>query len=491
MARYEIFPTPRKLDMTDQRVRLDATWGLRAGSAWEDAAGRYARLFGVSTRPAAKNIELVGDQGLGDEAYRLEIGPDALRVTAGEPGGFLRALATLDQLRNGPFVPQGTVEDWPRLKMRGIHFMFETFKQMDAEEAHRMLDLAGRLKLNTVLMEFGPRFPFQNPRHSAIVSPNALTREEVKALVSHARELGITPIPLLQSLGHLQYLLRHEQYTEICENPAVRTQMCPIDPNSVRVWTELAEEVLELFPGCTMMHIGADETRELGAGRSAEACKQVGKGGLFAGHINQVCRWLGERGITPILWDDMLCTHPEAMAMLENSAWLMYWDYWTTSHPSPLIIAREQKARRLKPEIEKAMYDQRWNRQWAGELSDVTAAVLRHFASAVDLGQTLDETFRKEFAPYLGPYFPKYVPAFPYLKYYQDKGRTVIGAPTCSGNRSTWHGMPDFPRYGQNIKTFADRCIECGAAGLVTTAWYNRIPEMLVQGMILTAEFTW
>ena len=489
MARYEIFPTPKKLNLTDQRVRIDESWGMRAGEAPQDVAGRYARLFNVPARPAPKNIELLADKSLGAEAYRLEISAESLRVWACERRGFLRALSTLVQLRDGPFVPQGTVEDWPRLNVRGIQFMLEGFKQMDAPEAHRMLDLAGRLKLNTVLIEFGDRFPFR--KHAAIVSPNTLSRNDVKELVAHAHELGITPVPLLQSLGHLEYLLRHEQYTSICENPAVRTQICPIDPNSVRVWTELAEEMLELFPGCKLMHIGADETRELGATRSAEACKQLGKGGLFAGHINQVCRWLLDRGITPILWDDMLCTHPEAMAMLEKDAWLMYWDYWTTSHPSPLIVAREQKARHPRQGVEKSMYDQRWNREWAGELSDVTRAMLRHYASAVDLAESLDEPFMKEFGSYLGEYFPKYVPAFPYLQYYLDKGRTVIGAPTCSGNRSTWNGLPDFPRFAQNIKTFADRCIETKAEGMLTTAWYNRIPEVLVQGMILTAEFTW
>lgn len=489
MARYEIFPTPKKMSLTDQQVRIDGSWGMRAAAASKDVAGQYARQFNVPLRPAANNIELIDDKSLGDEGHRLEIGPEALRVTAGDRRGFLRALATLDQLRDGPLVPAGTVEDWPRLKTRGIQFMFESFKQMNAAEARKMLDLAGRLKLNTVLMEFGPRFPFQ--KHSKIAAPNALTRDEVKDLVSHAHDLGITPIPLLQSLGHLEYLLRHEEYTDICEDPAKRTQMCPIDPKSIRVWTELAEDMLELFPGCKLMHIGADETRELGTGRSAEAGKKVGKGGLFVGHINQVCRWLGERGITPILWHDMLETHPEVLGTLEKNAWLMYWDYLTTSHPSPLIQARSQRARYLPPGVEKTMVDQRWTKEWAGELSDVTRATIKHFCTPVDLPKILDETFLKEFGPYLGPFFPKYMTAFPYLNYYLDRGRTVIGGPTCSGNHSTWCGMPDFPRFGQNIKTFADRCIETGANGLVTTAWYNRIPEMLVQGMILTAEFTW
>jgi hypothetical protein len=187
----------------------------------------------------------------------------------------------------------------------------------------------------------------------------------------------------------------------------------------------------------------------------------------------------------------MLCTHPQAMRTLDPSAWIMYWDYWTTQHPSPLLVAREQAANRPRPGHWTLMYDRRWLGQWAGELPDVTRSTLAYFGCAVDLAEALDPPFRSEFSRYLGPLFPKAVNAFPYLEYYQDKGRTVLGAPTCSGNQSVWHGLPDFPRFAANIKTFADRCIATGAPGLVTTAWYNRIPEMLVQGMILTSSFTW
>ena len=59
------------------------------------------------------------------------------------------------------------------------------------------------------------------------------------------------------------------------------------------------------------------------------------------------------------------------------------------------------------------------------------------------------------------------------------------------GIQLTWHGMPDFPRFGENIHCFARRCIDAKAGGLITTAWYNRAPEMLYSGLVSTAEFAW
>jgi hypothetical protein len=41
------------------------------------------------------------------------------------------------------------------------------------------------------------------------------------------------------------------------------------------------------------------------------------------------------------------------------------------------------------------------------------------------------------------------------------------------------------------MKTVADRCIEAEAAGMITSAWYNRSPELMHLGIVATAEFTW
>ena len=42
--------------------------------------------------------------------------------------------------------------------LRGIHFMLESLLQLDFAECAALLDLAATLKLNTILLEFGPQF---------------------------------------------------------------------------------------------------------------------------------------------------------------------------------------------------------------------------------------------------------------------------------------------------------------------------------------------
>jgi hypothetical protein len=187
-----------------------------------------------------------------------------------------------------------------------------------------------------------------------------------------------------------------------------------------------------------------------------------------------------------LVWDDILCAHPDALERLHPSAWIVYWDYWTTCCPSPLLVARYDRAGKSH-----VVCDARWKDEWHAELSTVTARTVAHFARPVQLETDLTANYMQVYGKYLGAQFPKFVRAFPYLEYYQDKGRKVIGAPTCSGNQSMWHGMPDFPRFGENIHCFAERCVEATAGGLITTAWYNRVPEILYSGLVTTAEFAW
>ena len=481
MAMPRLIPAPKEVALSREMVTVGADWGLVDESSDERVAARFAEAFGLARGRGEKNIELLRSEGLGEEEYALEIAAQGVKVSASSWRGFLYALATLAQVRNGPALPVGKIRDYPRLRVRGIQLMFESFVQMGGGEALALVRSAAKLKLNTILLEFGDRFPFQ--KHRVVASPTALTRDEVVQLLELARDNGMQAIPLLQSLGHLRYLLKHDEYADIREEEQHQDQMCPSNEKSFRVWCELAEEILALFPGCQLMHIGADETRRLGV---CPRCRGQDKGALYLSHINKVCAWLSERGITPILWDDILCAHPQLMDQLHPSAWVMYWDYWTTSSPSPLLIARYDREGKSD-----SVYDQRWQKEWKAELSDVTADTLRFFGSPVPLEEDLGPDFLRMFRPYLGDQFPKCVRAFPYLEYYQEHGRRVICGPTCSGNTSDWLSLPDFPRYGTNIKLFAERAMEAKAEGVITTAWYNLPPELINFGLLATAHFTW
>ena len=202
--------------------------------------------------------------------------------------------------------------------------------------------------------------------------------------------------------------------------------------------------------------------------------------------MNRVIEWTAARGLTPIIWDDIACARPEMLDMLDPRAELMYWDYWTCTNPTPYLTARHGR-----PVSQCQVYDSRWDTEWRNELDDVTAAMLKGFCRGVNLPEELGPDFLAHFSKYLGPGFPKQLTAFPFLEYYQEHGRKVFCAPSCSGNTTKWHGLPDFPRYAANIGTFAERAIAVKSEGLITTAWYNWPREVIAHGILLTGCCTW
>ena len=117
---------------------------------------------------------------------------------------------------------------------------------------------------------------------------------------------------------------------------------------------------------------------------------------------------------------------------------------------------------------------------------------MEKFARPLDLERELTPEYLQMFRRCLGADFPKYITAFPYLRFLKDKGFEVIGAPTTLGNRiDDTFGLPNYNRFLGNIRTCTQRCIEEQVRGVLTTAWYDFPPEILDLGLMATAQYAW
>jgi len=162
---------------------------------------------------------------------------------------------------------------------------------------------------------------------------------------------------------------------------------------------------------------------------------------------------------------------------------IMYWEYWTTQVESAVFVAR--------PEGCGVVVDRRWKEEWAGELDEVERRMIDRFTAPIDFETDFSAEFLDRFGPYLGEGFPKRVRAFPYLEYYRDRGFRVIGCGAGGSNYSLWNGLPDFPRYMDNIAAWSRRMAESGCMGVVTSAWYDFPIETLMPGIMCTGQTAW
>jgi len=160
------------------------------------------------------------------------------------------------------------------------------------------------------------------------VSPDAFSKAEFKDILAYSRSLGLEPIPLLQTIGHCEYVLKNERYRPLAEVPERIDQYCPRNPEVVAFLRKWVDEYLELFGPVRYFHLGADEAYTLGeCPRCRAYAAEHSLSELYIDHINAVSAPLIEKGVRPAIWGDMVLHHPEALAKLSRRIMIFDWLY--------------------------------------------------------------------------------------------------------------------------------------------------------------------
>lgn len=87
-------PVPKKAQLQPEGICLDNTWGISDLEKYPEVRKRWRESFRLSDSLCEKNITFV-TENIGTESYRISIGDDLLKVTAGGETGFNYALDTL------------------------------------------------------------------------------------------------------------------------------------------------------------------------------------------------------------------------------------------------------------------------------------------------------------------------------------------------------------------------------------------------------------
>jgi hexosaminidase len=180
--------------------------------------------------------------------------------------------------------------------------------------------------INTLIMEWEGTYPFE--KHPLIPNRYAYTKAEIVDFVKYCNDLGIDVIPLQQSFGHVEYILRNEKYKELREDQKDYSQVCPLQTKQDSalfsdLYTELASTHTSKY-----IHIGGDETYLLG---HDERCKAMaakeGKSKLYIDYIRMLCNIVISLGKRPVLWADIALKYPDAINLLPKSTVLVDWNY--------------------------------------------------------------------------------------------------------------------------------------------------------------------
>jgi len=180
--------------------------------------------------------------------------------------------------------------------------------------------------VNTIIMEWEGTFPFE--KHPLISNRYAYTKAEVASFIKYCADLKIDVIPLQQSFGHVEYILRNDRYKDLREDQKDFSQVCPLQTEQDKaLFTDLYTELAAMHPS-KYIHIGGDETYLLG---HDERCRlkaaKEGKSKLYIDYIKTLCDIVIKLGKTPVLWADIALKYPEAIKELPKGTVFIDWNY--------------------------------------------------------------------------------------------------------------------------------------------------------------------
>ena len=296
---------------------------------------RSARRVGITFAPASLQKpmlaahELTFDPGMHDEGYAMF--PDergGLVIVAETSGGFFYGAQTVKQLIRGSgkdavlLIP--TIRDWPAMPHRGISDDWSRGPLPNMEFLKREIRTLAAYKYNIFSPYFEHTFAYASTPVAAFPG-GAITPKEGRELVEYAAKYHILIIPEQEAFGHLHHVLKFEMYSRMGETPHGAV-LAPGDPQSLPQIGEWFGELAKVFPG-PYAHIGADETSQLGLGRTHDEVAQQGLGKVYLNFLSQIHQQLAPLHKRLLFWGDIAENSPELVGTLPKDMIAVSWHY--------------------------------------------------------------------------------------------------------------------------------------------------------------------
>jgi hexosaminidase len=351
-ARPALIPQPREFTA---RENLSLAAGVRILTSGTEAEDRFAaanlkealQARGVPLRStdAAVRLWLLRDtspraqrllhrEGLGFDAamqaegYILFTAEHEAYVIGHSAAGIFYGVQTLAQLvisgGDGPALRGAAIRDWPAMRWRGVHDDLSRGPVPTLDFQERQIRTFAAYKLNVYSPYFENTMQYASNPLPALPG-GSISVEDAKTLVAYANRYHITIIPEQEAFGHLHKVLTWQQYAPLAEIPNGAV-LAPGQPGSMQLIVQWFDELAGTYSG-PFLHIGADETAELGQGQTSDAVQQRGLGAVYIDFLSGIHARLAPLHRRLLFWGDMAMHSPDLVPRLPHDMIAVAWTY--------------------------------------------------------------------------------------------------------------------------------------------------------------------
>ncbi|XP_053131660.1 hexosaminidase D-like isoform X2 [Hemicordylus capensis] len=204
---------------------------------------------------------------------------------------------------------KGPLRDFTSTQMRLVHLDLKGAAPK-VSYLEQVFPLFSKLGANGVLMEYEDMFPFTGELE-ILKSPYAYSEKDIDKIQELAELNKLEVIPLVQTFGHVEFILKHDKYRHLREVERFPNSFNPHVPETLALVKAVLTQVLNKHRRSSWVHIGADEVFHLGEGMDSKNwmshnAGDVGK--MYLGHIREVVNFIASQPwrLQVLLWDDML-----------------------------------------------------------------------------------------------------------------------------------------------------------------------------------------
>ena len=351
-----VIPAVKSRQNADGSFRLGETLTVSAPEKCEmalDMLGEALAGRGTSLKRVSGNGDCVFSlaEGFAPEAYKLEIAPAGIRITASTDRGLFYGAQTLIPMIRGAgkdnTLAACVIDDRPDLKVRGMQFTLRYLDSRNLADFKRMVRTLASLKYNTLLLEFADNFPYEN--NPFTLRKSSITKPELEELTAWIRAHKIEIIPQIQLISHVRALSTHPRFKEFLEAPTKLASLhdagyCPSNPEVNELMKKIIREQLEFFKP-KVFDVSFDEIADCPF-RVCPKCKARRAEEILLSQLDMASKLIFGAGATPQLYHDSFLPGKVGRGefvidKLDRRFRVVHWGY--TELPQPLFRIFKEK----------------------------------------------------------------------------------------------------------------------------------------------------
>src|SRR5215831_1998758 len=263
-------------------------------------------------------------EAIASQAYRLELSPARIHISANDDAGLFYGVETLVQLvtprKDGLWLPAGEIVDWPDLRLRQMYW--DDAHHLDhPDELQRAIRQAAFFKINGFAIKLEGHFQFRSA--PAVVEPQALSPAELQELTDYGLRYHVQLIPYLDGPGHIAFILKHPEYANLRAFPDSNYELCVTNPDSYKLMEGMFGDLLAANRGVKYVILSTDEPYYVGMADNAQCnevkrAKELGSVGLLLNEFTtRVATSLHNQGREVSFWGEFPLKPPDIATLPE------------------------------------------------------------------------------------------------------------------------------------------------------------------------------